>query len=106
MSYTEMQKLMRIAEVLERYLESGRFAHVLWYLTPLMRSPFAFWEGLADYLATHDKRPLQKISQPDVFRYLLEYGKNMDGVDETELKSMLAADFSQHEHKDAPWFLR
>ncbi|MBQ8214201.1 MAG: DUF4080 domain-containing protein [Clostridia bacterium] len=106
LSYTEMQKLMRIAEVLERYLESGRFAHALWYLTPLMRSPFAFWEGLSDYLSANDTRPLQKISQPDAFRYLLEYGRDMKGVEEKELKSMLAADFMQHEHKGAPWFLK
>ena len=104
--YTQMQKLLRIAEVLERYLESGRFAHTLWYLTPRMRSPFAFWEGLCNHLAMHDQRPLQKISQPDAVRYLLEYGKTLEGVEERELKKMLAADFRQHEHKSEPWFLK
>ena len=106
-SYEEMQRLTHIAEVLDRYLESGRFSHALWYLTPLMHSPFAFWERLSIYLEEHDTRPLQRISQPDVFRYLLEYAKGaVADVDVFKLKQMLAADFSQHENKNPPSFLR
>ncbi len=107
MSYTQMQRLTHIAEVLDRYLESDRFAHTLWYLTPLMPSPFRFWEGLSIYLENHDTRPLQRISQPDVFRYLLEYAKEAIGnIDTSKFKEMLAADFSQHENKNPPNFLR
>ncbi|MBQ2734493.1 MAG: DUF4080 domain-containing protein [Clostridia bacterium] len=105
-SYPELQRLSHMAETLERYLESGRFAHALWYLTPLMRSPFAFWEGLTDYLREHDARPLQKISQPDTFRYLLQYANGLDGVEAETLKEMLATDFLQHEHKNPPCFLK
>ena len=106
-TYDEMQRLTHIAEVLDRYLESGRFAHALWYLTPLMPSPFRFWEGLSIYLENRDTRPLQRISQPDAFRYLLEYAKEkMENVDLSKLKQMLAADFSQHENKNPPVFLR
>lgn len=106
-SYGEMQKLFGIAEVLERYLESQRFSHTLWYLSPLMPSPFAFWEGLADHIKAHDGRPLQKISQPDVFRYLLDFAsKQVANVDLPTLRQMLCADFSQHEHKNPPIFLR
>lgn len=105
--YEEMQRLTHIAEVLDRYLESGRFSHALWYLTPLMPSPFAFWEGLSLYLEAHDTRPLQRISQPDAFRYLLKYAKEkMENVDLSKLKQMLAADFAQHENKNPPAFLR
>lgn len=105
-SYPEMQKLFGIAEVLERYLESGRFSHALFYLDARMTSPFAFWEGLCDYLKQTDGRPLQKISQPDVFRYLLDYALTLRGVDAEPLKEMLCADFSLHEHKNPPWFLK
>lgn len=106
-TYEEMCRLSGIAEVLERYLESGRFAHTLWYLTPLMISPFRFWEGLYGYLRERDERPLQRISQPDVFRYLLEYAEGaVEGVDRARLSEMLRADFSQHEHKNPPAFLR
>lgn len=106
-TYPEMQRLSHIAETLDRYLESGRFAHTLWYLTPLMPSPFAFWEGLTDYLAAHDPRPLQKISQPDAFRYLLAFVvATLRSAEAGTLKEMLRADFSQHEHKNPPAFLR
>ena len=106
-SYVEMQRLFRIAEVMERYLESERFAHTLWYLTPMMESPFAFWEGLSLYLEREDERPLQKISQPDAFRYLLGYAKEFfPTLDETALRQMLCADFTKGENKNPPAFLR
>ncbi len=106
-TYTEMQRLTHVAEVLDRYLESGRFTHALWYLAPLMSSPFRFWEGLSLYLEEHDTRPLQRISQPDAFRYLLEYAQEaFADLNVAKLKEMLAADFSQHENKNAPIFLR
>ncbi len=107
MSYSEMQKLAHISEVLERYHESGRFAHALWYIEPYMISPFAFWEGLSDYLKERDDRPLQRISQPDAFRYFLRYAREaVDGIDEETLKRMLCADFSTYENKKPPYFLR
>ena len=91
---------------MDRYLESGSFVHTLWYLTPLMPSPFRFWEGFCTFLAKRDPRPLQRVSQPDAFRYLLEYAKSFDGVEEETLKNMMAADFSQKEHKNPPVFLK
>ena len=106
-TYPQMQRLTHIAEVLDRYLESGRFTHALWYLTPLMPSPFGFWEGLSLYLEENDNRPLQRISQPDAFRYLLAYaGESLADLNVDKLKEMLAADFSQHENKNPPSFLR
>lgn len=106
-SYEEMQKLSHIAEVLERYLESGRFAHTLFFVTPLLASPFAFWEGLAEYLAAQDSRPLQKISQPDAYRYFGDYIQtNYPQIETQKLLEMLGTDFSQHEHKNPPSFLR
>ena len=106
-SYTEMQRLTRIAEVLERYLESERFSHTLWYLTPLMESPFAFWEGLSIYLEESDSRPLQKISQPDPFLYLMRYAQaGIPQVDEETLRQMLCLDFTEGENKNPPAFLR
>ena len=106
-SYREMTRLSHIAEVLERYLESGRFAHALWYLTPLMSSPFGFWEGLWEFISKRDERPLQRISQPDAFRLFAQYASSLSSsIDTEELKRMLCADFSQHEHKNPPAFLR
>ena len=106
-SYPQMQKLSRIAEVLERFVESRRFLHTLDYLRPYMRSPFRFFEGLTAFIESADERPLQKISQPGAYLYLLQYAKkNVRGVDEERLKDALGADFSEHEHKNPPYFLR
>lgn len=104
--YGEMARLSHIAEVLERCLESGRFSHTLWYLTPLMPSPFSFWEGFSLFLEAHDTRPLQRISQPDVFRYFAEYAKEFPWADSARLYEMLRADFSAHENKNPPAFLK
>lgn len=106
-SYEELQRLSRIAEVLDRFLESGRFAHTLWLLTPQMVSPFRFWEGLTDFLRRADPRPLQKLSQPEVFRALRDYAiQAFPEIDRQALAQMLCADFSAHEHKNPPAFLR
>ena len=106
-TYEEMCRLTRIAEVLERYDESGKFAHTKDYFIHLADSPFAFWEGLTSYLSEQDPRPLQKISQPDAYRYLLEYVKKaVPRAEETRLKELLAMDFSANEHKNPPYFLR
>ena len=106
-SYEEICRLMRIAEVLERYDESGKFAHAKDYFIHLVSSPFAFWEGLSEYLLASDSRPIQKISQPDAYRYLLEYvKKTIPNVDENRLKELLAMDFTANEHKNAPYFLK
>lgn len=106
-SYEEMQKLSHIAELLNRYLETGRFAHALWYITPLMSSPFRFWEGLADFLAHREDRPLQRISQPDAFRYFAEYAlQALPNLDKERFYSLLCLDFTTHEHKNPPYFLK
>ncbi len=105
-SYPEMQKLSRLAEVRERYDESGKFAHALWYLMPLVPSPFRFWEGLSEYLAAQDERPLQKISQPDAYRYFFGYASEaVPNIDRDRIKELLSLDFSTHEHKNPPTFL-
>ena len=105
MSYDDLQKLSRIAEVLERYFESGRFVHTLWYLTPHMTSPFAFWEGLTNFIQRNDNRPLQRISQPDAYRLLLDYAMSTLPLDEEAFKNALCADFQSGEHKSPPRFL-
>ena len=105
-SYSEMQKLFHLAETLERYRESGKFVHTLWYLQGLVPSQFAFWTELTDYLSQTDARPLQKISQPDAYRYLLDFSlRYVNGIDESALREMLCADFRQNEHKNPPHFL-
>ncbi len=107
MTYGELCRLTRIAEVLERFDESGKFAHAKEYFIHFADSPFAFWEGFSEYLTEADPRPLQKISQPDAYRYLLEYTKKaIPDMDEFRLRELLATDFSANEHKNPPYFLK
>lgn len=107
LGFMQMQRLHRIAELLERYFESGRFAHALWYLNSRMPSAFAFWEGLSFYLEQADERPLQRISQPDAYRYLLFYVKERaPWADAQRFKELLALDFADAEHKSPPYFLQ
>ena len=105
-SYEELQKLSHIAEVLERYLESGRFVHTLWYVTPFLHSPFRFWEGYTEYLEKVDPRPLQRISQKDAYRYFYDYLSCTLPIDQTALKTALGADYRANENKQEPSFLR
>ncbi len=105
-SYDEMQKLLHLSETLERYRESGKFTHTLWYLQGILPSQFAFWTGLTEYLHQTDPRPLQKISQPDAYRYLLDYtSKSAAKIDTATLCEMLCTDFRQSENKNPPHFL-
>ncbi len=105
--YPQMQQLRHIAETMERYSESGHFTHTLSYVMPQVDSPFRFWEGLSFYLRQADEQPLQKISQPNAFRYLLNYIEQaFSMVERFALRDMLCADFQQHEHKNPPAFLR
>ncbi len=106
-SYEEMRRLSRIAQVLERYEESGKFSHTLAYLLPLAPSPFAFWEGLAEDLKHRAPHPVQLLSQPDAFRYLMEYALKQYPVEKSTLRERLSLDFTIGEHgKRLPLFLR
>ena len=106
-SYPELNRLHRIADTLERYDESGNFAHTLWYLLPFSESPFSFWEALTGYIEKRDSRPLRKISQPDAYRYLMEFAiSEFTGCNENTLRSFLCTDFKACENKNPPAFLR
>lgn len=107
MTFSEITRLTHMAEAMERFLESGRFCHTLSAVLPRVESPFAFWERLCDFLAEQDSRPLQKLSQPDVYRYLLAYlTEEAKCVDTAAAKELLSADFTASEHKGPPYFLR
>ena len=104
-SYPELCRLSRMAQVLERYADSGRFVRTLRWLLPRVPSPFRFWEGLTDFLETADPRPLQRLSQPDAYRYLLAYAGPLLPEGAEELRGLLRADFAEQEHKKPPRFL-
>lgn len=81
-SYAELRRLDAVADLLERYRDSGRFGRGLAVLIPRGCSPFARWCGLLDYIAARDGRPIARISQPDAYRLLIGYARTVLGEGE------------------------
>lgn len=105
--YSKLERIHSIHELLERFCESGHFVRALNYCMPSVESPFGFWNGFASYLAEKDSRVLQKISQPDAYRYFGGYirdvvSKENEKIDADAVSSCLRADFEEAEHKKAP----
>lgn len=71
LSYAELRRLDAVADLLERYRDSGRFTAALDLLVARGAcSPFTRWCGLLDYIEAYDGRPISRISQPDAYRLL------------------------------------
>ncbi|MCY0902382.1 MAG: radical SAM protein, partial [Firmicutes bacterium] len=52
LSYQDILRLKRLEDILEKYYNSGRFPHVLRYVTgTLFDSPFAFYQAFGDFWA-------------------------------------------------------
>lgn len=104
--YGELRRLDAVADLLERYRDSGRFARGLDVLIARGKcSPFARWCGLLDDIAAQDGRPIARISQPDAYRLLHGYaGKVLTGEEYTKFDLALAADWDAAEpHRRRPW---
>ena len=103
MSFEELEKLHVVSDLLERLRDSGRFPHTLGFLLPAVFSPFAFYDGFAAYLSRVSDKPLQKISQRDLFTHLSAFaGKGQSEDVKKELSAALRADFSLYEVRRAP----
>ena len=102
-SFFELEKLRVIAELLERLRDAGRFVHTLWLLLPAFFTPFAFYEGFADFLARVTDKPLQKIAQRDLFTLLSRFAReNIPAESHARLSEALRADFASCEVRRAP----
>ena len=105
-TYDEMSRLTGIAEILERYRESGKFDRCLNIVLNVTRSPFRFYEGLYHYINTNDGRHIQKISQIDAYRLLFEYATQYLDKNEAPLFSQaMHQDFTAGEVRKVPSFL-
>lgn len=106
-SYAELRRLNVIADLLERYRDSGRFARGLDVLIARGEcSPFARWCGLLDYIAANDGRPIARISQPDAYRLLVAYARTVLPPDRfAAFDEALRADYAAAEVRGhrVPW---
>lgn len=107
LTYDEMARLGSVAEILERYRESGKFDRCLAVVLDGTRSAFRFYEGLQDYIARHDGRHIQKISQADAYRLLYEYvSEKYDAELLSVFSDAMHSDFTGAEVRKAPDFLK
>lgn len=104
LSRDELYRLSRIADLLDRFYSSGRFALSLDYAVRRVSSPFSFYEGLLEHLETHDGRGIRKLSQTDAFRLLYEYVSSfLQGDELSEFEERLHTDYAAHEVRRMPF---
>ena len=104
LSRDELYRLSCISDLLDRFYSSGRFALSLEYAVGHAASPFAFYEGLLDYLATQGGREIRKLSQTDAFRIFYRYVSTFLGEKELVLfEEKLHADYAAHEVRKMPY---
>ncbi|MBQ3125487.1 MAG: DUF4080 domain-containing protein, partial [Clostridia bacterium] len=107
MDYGELRRLDAVADLLERYRDSGRFSRALDVLIARGEcSPFARYTGLLDFIAAQDGRPIGRISQPDAYRLLRRYAETvLSPARFADFDSALRADYAAAEVRGArvPW---
>ncbi len=96
-SYPELRRLDAIADLVERYHNSRRFARSLTLLHAAVESPFALYEGLLDHIVRVDGRSIRRISQNDAYSLLFSFGKTLPGIDTDALEAALHADYAASE---------
>lgn len=93
LSYGEISKLKNIEDMVERYLNSGRFVKTLDYLIKAFASPFDFYEKLSDYFKEQGyfKRSL---SSRDLYTVILNFVQDCKlDIDVRIVNELLKFDF-------------
>lgn len=63
LSFAQLTRLSRIAEMVDTFYNSGRFSHLIGEMCGGFQSPFGFYSALADYFQAggHEEAPLSKL---------------------------------------------
>lgn len=102
-SFSELEKLHAVDDLLERVRDSGRFTRTLALLLPDVISPFSFFAGLSDFLSAKTNTPLQKLSQRDLFLHIANFAKqNAPEQSHWAISEALRADFAASEVRRPP----
>jgi len=93
MKYTDILRLKKVEEALDRTYNSGRFTLTLEYLLNYFPSPFDLYESFAGYL---EKKGMlfMPIAAARLFKTLREFALNIPGMDSYSLDSYLALDYA------------
>ena len=103
LSFAELVRLHAVSDLMERLRDSGRFPHTLHLLMPAYFTPFAFYEGFSAYLEKTTGKPLQKISQRDLFTHLSAFARErIPQKAHQALGERLRADFAMFEVRRPP----
>ncbi len=105
-SYKEIRRLDAIADLVERYGNSGHFARSLDYAIPYATSPFDFYEGLLDFIKKRDGRNIRRIGQNDAYELLYSYAAALPGIDAYILTEKLHDDYKSSEVRKPPRIIR
>ncbi|MBE6702707.1 MAG: DUF4080 domain-containing protein [Ruminococcaceae bacterium] len=102
-SFAQLEKLHAISDLCERLRDSNRFTRTLALLLPDCFTPFAFYQGFADYLINTAGKAVQKISQRDLFLYLSSFAKQILPIQtHWAISEALRADFACAEVRRPP----
>lgn len=106
MGFEELNRLSEMADILDRYRESGGFDECLEYALSGVDSPFDFYEGLRAFIAQRDGRRIRKISQNDAYSFLYQYVSINYPEKEEHFSSLMHRDYAKKEVRKAPRFLK
>lgn len=74
LSYDELLKLKMIEEMVETYYNSGKALYSIKYMISFFKTPFHFYEALAQYWQTHKHNAVQH-SKMELYTILMLFGK-------------------------------
>ncbi len=99
-TYAEIRRLERIADVVDRLKGGGSFDAALSCLTAVIR-PFELFEKLSDALGD-----VRRLSQRALYEAVFAFGCGDDRVEREALRLALCEDFSKREKGSLPFAIR
>lgn len=105
-SYSEIRRLDAVADLIERYSNSGHFSTCLEYAVGYAESPFDFFDGLLDHILENDGRNIRKIGQNDAYALLFSFSSSLHGIDKDVLTEKLHDDYTASEVRRPPKVIR
>lgn len=106
LSFSEIQKLKRIEEMVELYYNSNQFRHTLYFLEQVFASPFAMFRALSEF---YEEQGYFVNSPARSYRYqvLLSFACAYDKENEAVYRELLTYDMYLRENlKSRPEFAR
>jgi len=106
-SYDELCVLNKIADLLERFYESGNFYNCLKYSVYNYLSPFDFYNDFNNFLIQNNVKRVNTISQLDAYRLIYDFVKGFLKDEKLEeFVTLMHKDYEISEKKKIPLVLK